>query len=206
LWKFHLGESNPAKPDHGTIVGRRTAMDSSTRIGVGATALFTIVGFLLGAPIGWVSSFIIAVCGVAATWGLWPLVEHRVGNPLTSRIPLHVAARLAYERAEKAGILDLITLSSDTPDSKLNRFKMLLVTDDETEVFGIEPPSKRSRLISKSELQDEFGFGVYPVDGDVSQLDDVTGKRTRYVDVTIRRKDWKGVIDGCIAEARAHRS
>jgi hypothetical protein len=71
----------------------------------------------------------------------------------SARIPLHEAARRAYEAVEKAGVLDLTTPSQGSPDSKLNHFKLLFMVDDETEVFGVKPPSTKPRLIPKADLQ-----------------------------------------------------
>jgi hypothetical protein len=113
-------------------------MDIPTRIGLGSSALGTLAG--LGAPIfgWWVSGPIMAVCAVVAGWGFWPLIRNA---PLgfSRRIPLHIAARRAYEAAEKAGILHLTTSETASPEDKLFHFKLLFMVDDETELFGIKP-------------------------------------------------------------------
>ena len=85
---------------------------------------------------------------------------------------------------------------------QLNHFKLLFMVDDETELFGIKPPSTQSLPISKTELR---GMDVYPADGDNSQLIHVLGSVSiAYTNVTVRRKDLRRVIDGYLAEARRH--
>ena len=74
------------------------------------------------------------------------------------------------------------------------------MADDKTGVFGVSPPSTKSRLIPKSELQS--GGDLYPVDGEVSQLNDLIGNTVRYVDVTVRRKDLQRVIKSYLDEVK----
>ena len=120
------------------------------------------------------------------------------------RIPLHIAARRAYEAAEKAGILHLTTSETASPEDKLFHFKLLFMVDDETELFGIKPPSTKSLRIPTSELQ---GRDFYPAGGDSSQLNHLIPKdRVAYTDVTEHRRDLRRVISSYIAEARRIKS
>jgi hypothetical protein len=119
---------------------------------------------------------------------------------LEARIPLHEAAQLAYEAAEEADILKLTTSSNSSPDTKLRHFKFLFMVDDETQLFGVKPPSTKSRPISKADL-----MNLCPADGDVSHLNsEVPQGVPVYVDVTVQRKDLQRVIDGYIAEAKRY--
>jgi hypothetical protein len=111
---------------------------------------------------------------------------------------------LAYEAAEKAGILHLTTGENVSADAKLNHFKLLFIVDDETRVFGIKPPSTRIRLLPKEELRKD----MYPAEGDVSKLvyqwprgGDLAD--VAYTDVAIRRKDLRRVICQVVWEGRS---
>jgi hypothetical protein len=144
-----------------------------------------------------------AACALVAAWGFWPLVQDVPWIEAywpSIRIPLHVAARKAYEAAEKADILDLTTSTNSSPDDKLNHFKLLFMVDDETEIFGVKPPSTKLRLISKSDLQ---GHDLYPAHGEISQINHLLpGDSIAYLNVTVRRKDLRRVIEGYISEAK----
>jgi hypothetical protein len=115
-------------------------------------------------------------------------------------ISLFEAATLAYEAAEEAGVLDLTTPTNASPENKLYHFKLLFMVDDQTDLFGVKPPSTKSRLIPKADLQ---GHDLYPVEGESSQINLlIPGDRVAYTNVVLRRKDLQRVIDGYIAEAR----
>jgi hypothetical protein len=119
---------------------------------------------------------------------------------LRSRIPLQEAARLAYEAAENSGILELTTSASSSPETKLRHFKFLFMVDDETQLYGVKPPSTKSRPISKADL-----VHLCPADGDVSELNsDVSHGSAIYVNVTLRRNDLRRVINSYIAEAKRY--
>jgi hypothetical protein len=171
-------------------------MDIPTRIGLGGTALFTLAG-LVGPIVGWwLSGSIMAGCALVAVWGFWPLAQkssHIQAWPI-GHVPLHVAARMVYEAAEKANH-PVIKNSSISPESKLNYFKVSFMVDDETEIFGVKPPSTKSRPIRKADRR-----GLWPVLGEVSQLEDLG--HPEYVDVTVRRKDLRRIINDVIAQAK----
>ena len=161
--------------------------------------MFTLAG--LSSPIvtWWVSGPIMAACAAVAGWGFWPLVREHVTLPGTlTMMPLHEAARRVYEAVEKAGVLDLTTSPSSAPETKLTHFKLLFVVEDDVELFGIKPPSTKSRLIPKNELHGE----LYPADGDVSQLGHVAsgGPDATYVNVTVRRSDVRRMIKKYLSE------
>jgi hypothetical protein len=80
-------------------------MDSSTRIGLGGTALFTLAG--VGAPLltWWVSGPIMLLCALVAVWGLWPamadakkrlLYSAGIGDPPPSK---HEARSIPWNKA-----------------------------------------------------------------------------------------------------------
>jgi hypothetical protein len=141
----------------------------------------------------------IVSAGCLLVWaGLWGhVLFQRMGLPALSRhIPLHVAARRAYEAVEKDGIVDL----TGSPESKLNQFKFLFMEDPETDVFGVKPPSTKPRLIPKADLRSRHD--LYPADGDISQLDDIVSHNAVYVDVSVRRKDLPRVINDYIAKVK----
>jgi hypothetical protein len=178
-------------------------MDAPTRIGLGGTALFTLAGLAQPIVTWWVSGPIMAVCAGVAGWGFWPLIRDRIDqNQFLRPIPLHIAARFAYEAAEKADVLHLTTSDKSSADAKLDHFKILFIVDAETQVFGAKPPSTKIRLLPKEELIKE----MHPADGDVStlvytwprgpDLDD-----TAYINVSIRRRDMRRVIKNYIVEA-----
>jgi|GraSoiStandDraft_40_1057318.scaffolds.fasta_scaffold204824_1 hypothetical protein len=117
------------------------------------------------------------------------------------RVPLHVAARHAYETLEKLDMLKLVVLETASPEAKLNTFKYLFMVDSETELFGIKPPSTKPRPIPKTELLHD----LHPVDGENSQLNHVIpADSPAYIDVTVRRKDLVRVIDSFLAEIQSH--
>jgi hypothetical protein len=62
------------------------ALDTSTRIGLGATALGILAGAGLLLPFGWwVSGPIVAACAIVAIWGFWPLLCSLWRNDNTAR-------------------------------------------------------------------------------------------------------------------------
>jgi hypothetical protein len=174
-------------------------MDTQTRIGLGMTALFTLAGVGIAPPIvtSWISELIMALCAVGACWGFWPLLSDRLPPVFSRRIPLHIAARRAYEAVERAGELDLTIPSGSSPETKLNHFKMVLMVDDEAELFGVKPPSTQSRPIPDKELSGE----LYPVEGEVSNLYQLlTPNEIAYSNVTIRRSDLRRLIKKYLKE------
>jgi hypothetical protein len=57
------------------MAARDFPMEVQTRIGVGASAVFALVSYFTP-TLGWViSTPILAVCGIIALWGLWPLAR-----------------------------------------------------------------------------------------------------------------------------------
>jgi hypothetical protein len=150
---------------------------------------------------------IISAACILVSLGLWiDLLFKRFGVQiawpfLSARIPFHVAARHVYEAAEKAGILSLTSGSNESPDKRLNHFKLMFMIDDKIELFGVKPPSTKPTLIPKADLQ---GQDLYPVDGENSQIGHVLplDADVAYVDVTVARKDVRRVIKELLAEAR----
>lgn len=144
-----------------------------------------------------VGSLILAVLYAFAVWGI-PAVRRHLTSAC-GQVPLHEAARLAYEAAEKAGVLHLTTSSTASPETKLAHFKLLFMVDDETELFGIKPPSTISRPIPKTDFHH-----LHPADGAVSEIHHLfpNDGGAAYINVTVRRKDLRRVINGYIAEAR----
>jgi len=166
-------------------------MDIPTRVGLGGTALFTIAG--LSQPLfgWWVSGPVMALCGLVAGWGFWPLLVSRL--PSWGKVPFHEAALRVYEAAEKAGVLGLMLSESTKPENKLMHFKMLLLVDDRVRLFGAKPPSTKARPISK---EDRHGHEVYPAEGPVSRLDHLFPAEhpPAFDNVTVPRSDLRRII------------
>jgi hypothetical protein len=148
----------------------------------------------------WQAKTVLAVSALclALSVALWAhLLTKRLGIQIDwphwwGHMPLHEAARRVYEAAEKADVLDLTTSPSSSPDTKLTHFKLLFIVDDDVEVFGVKPPSTKSRAIPKDELHGQ----LYPADGDLSQLGHVASAESdaTYVNVTVRRSDVRRMI------------
>src|SRR5208283_676895 len=162
-------------------------MDNPTRIGLGGTALFTLAG--VGAPIltWWVSGPIMAICAAVAAWGFWPIVAQLITSTVRwpfGRIPLHDAARLAYEAAEKANVIELVGFTAD-PATALNHFKYVFMVDDEADLRGVKPPSTQQRQIPRDELHGQ----LMPMTDTSDLAFSASSKKAAYASVTVRRSD-----------------
>jgi hypothetical protein len=165
-------------------------VDIQARIGLGGTALFTLVAIALTVDASWISVLSMAGCALVAGWGLWPLLSNLSLRVFPRRIPLHIAARHVYEAVERAGDLDLTIPSSSSPETKLTHFKIQLMVDDEAELFGVKPPSTQSRPIPKKELSG----GLSPAVGEVSNLYRPSApNEIAYSNVTISRSDLRRI-------------
>jgi hypothetical protein len=166
-------------------------VDNPTRIGLGGTALFTLAG--VGAPIvtWWVSAPVMAACAVAAAWGFWPLIGEirRAGFPfLRNRVPLWEAARIAYEAAERAGVVDMTTHPGSAAEVRLKFYVYVFLADDKTVLYGAKPPSTSPRPIAREEYKQ-----IHPVIG-VDRLDYISPQKIGFENVTIKRKDLNRII------------
>lgn len=126
-----------------------------------------------------------------ASLGIWLCYPRQSELPFWRlRIPLQEAAQRAYEEAKKAGVLDP-TIESQAPETILHHFKMMFLVDDKTQLFGTKPPSTIPEHIPKSQILND----LYPVEGSLSQLERTLPEGGPvYMDVTVRRKDFRRVI------------
>jgi hypothetical protein len=116
---------------------------------------------------------------------------------LRRRIPIEDAARIAYERAERANPLYLIDLPTMEPQAKLDHFKRAFMRDDEVTLYGIKPPSAALTPIPREELSE-----LYPVSG-LSQLNYITPfQQLAYTGVEISQKDLRRTIGQYIPRVR----
>lgn len=116
-------------------------------------------------------------------------------NPLRSgwwilrrHIPILEAARLAYEAAERAGVVDMTTHPTSPPEVRLKFYIYVFFADDETTLYGAKPPSTKSLPIPRDEQKQ-----LHPVDGE-NKLDYISPHRVGYVNVTIRRRDLNRIV------------
>jgi hypothetical protein len=172
-------------------------MDVPTRIGLGGTALFTLVGIAQPILTWYVAGPIMTICALVAAWGFWPILLDPPWPAFARKVPLHAAAIQTYEAAERAGALDLTTSPNSSPETKLDHFKMLLMVDDDAKLYGIKPPSTKSRLIPKQELTGE----LYPFPGERSDLNKLLApKEVAYSNVTISRRNLRHIIKKYLTE------
>jgi hypothetical protein len=116
--------------------------------------------------------------------------------PFGRRLLIEDAARFAYEAAERAGVLDLVTSGESPPGVRLNHFKYVFMVDDEVVLYGVKPPSTQSFPIPREQYSQ-----LCPVEGE-SRLDKLAPRKIVYVDVTIGRQDLRRIIQEYPAKAR----
>lgn len=118
-------------------------------------------------------------------------------KPLPDRILIEEAARIAYEAAEREGVLDLITSPQSPPEVRLNHFKYVFLSDDEVILHGVRPPSTQALPIVRS----EDDVDLAPVAGE-SSLAQLTPYKILYVNVTISKNDLDRIIRAYPEEAK----
>jgi hypothetical protein len=153
-----------------------------------------------------VAVLIISAIFVLISIGLWihlllkrfiPEISWRFSS---ARVPLHRAATMAYEAAEKAGVLHLHVGSNELPEKRLWHFKLLLLVHDKTQLFGIKPPSTKSNPIPKSEL---IGHDNYPMEGGQIGPAIPLNADPTYIDVMVGSKGLRLVIKEIRAEGKS---
>jgi hypothetical protein len=153
---------------------------------------------MMGAPIAFPR--LNQLAGILLFWGglvgiaffvVWRWGWHYVSPLLSinSRLPLQDAARVVYEAMERAGVVDLTTSASSPPEVRLNHYKYVLLSDDQTILYGKRPPSENALPIRKIDLKE-----YYPIVGE-NQINYIRPfDRVAYTDVTVRRRDVRRVI------------
>jgi hypothetical protein len=114
------------------------------------------------------------------------------GQNQTTLIPLHDAAIRFYEAAEESGFLELEVSLKEPPEKRLDHIKHLLMVDDRMNLFGIRPPSRKLRLINKSELTDD----LFPGEG--STIKHFISDEIIWIAVSIPDSDLAQVIDNYV--------
>jgi len=98
-------------------------------------------------------------------------------------IPLKEAAQIAYETAERAGLIGVAYGLDQTPAERLlHSMDTLLVQN--IRFYGQKPPSTRKVRIPKSELEN-----LHPRAGS-NELTDIIGRKVEYEDVSLSRLDF----------------
>jgi hypothetical protein len=101
-------------------------------------------------------------------------------------VPIDRAARLAFEAAERAGVVDLTSHPDTAPEERLRHYIYTFMVDDETLLLGAKPPSMQLMPIPRDER-------FYPVVGK-NQFDALTPQRIAYTNVKIRHRDLRRII------------
>jgi len=173
-------------------------MENQTRIGIGATAFFALFAWA-ATVIGWWAVPFMVVCAAVGVWGFWSWIALAKPQRLwRQRIPIHEAALIAYEAAERAGVVDMTTHPATAPEARLKFYIYVFYSDDEAILYGAKPPSTRSLPIPRQEYMES---SLYPVDGE-SRLDYLSPRRVGYVNVTIRRRDLNRIIQEWPAKSK----
>jgi hypothetical protein len=176
-------------------------MDTQTRIGIGAAALFGMTAFV-EPLLGWyVAGPAMGLCAIVAAWGFWPAAK-AIDFPFPShRIPFHTAAIKVYEAAEKGGVLGQYVGSNDTPEKAICSLKTLLMVHDGVDLFGKKPPSTKVNVIPKAALQ---GEDLTPVEATKDELFPILplGADPTYVNVVVGARGLRRLIKEIRAEGR----
>jgi hypothetical protein len=167
-------------------------MDNPTRIGVGATALFTLAG--IAAPIvSWsVSGPIMLGCAAVAAWGFWPIIGGLASSPtmphsLERKISLRDAALRLYEEFENSDIGKLMQgPTGTTPDGILDNAGTHIVQHLPVEVRRL--PSTKWEPLPRSEV------GGLMVCGGATGLRYVEHHDVVYTEPRLTRKDLARLI------------
>jgi xanthosine utilization system XapX-like protein len=133
-------------------------LDRQTRIGIGATAALGIIGIVFP-MIAWQIAYpLIAMCGIVAIWGLWPLVPwtFQVGLPL-GYTPLDRAAAKLYGQMQGTAAAEFAQRSSNSPSEILNWFAYWMVLKG-IRAFGKMPPSPLIQEIPRAEIESRLHF------------------------------------------------
>ena len=136
----------------------------------------------------WWAYILLVLCGafLLTAWAKPLLVKIGALWPW-ARVPIQDAAQDLYEACERAGALEYFVAQGSDPLYKLETFKYVMMVDDETVLFGIEPPSRAPRPIPSKEARGP----LRPIEG-TSQFNHGTPyDKVAYTDVTISRKDLR---------------
>jgi hypothetical protein len=86
-------------------------LDRQTRIGIGATAALAIIGIVIPMITWKIAGPLMAIFGMVAIWGLWPLIPwtFQVGLPL-GYAPLDRAAAKLYGQMQGTAAADSLSV------------------------------------------------------------------------------------------------
>jgi hypothetical protein len=163
-------------------------MEKQTRIGIGATALFTLA--IIGIPFfgWWISGPIMAACAIAAIWGFWPLLPSIAiagwsGWFFLGNLSLPRVAAKYYGWTRKSDMAEFAERSSRSPDEILNWYGYWMARHG-VRIFGKRPPSPTLELVPKDDIGRRFYFN----DGAVSLYESYP-TRPAFVDLTVKGID-----------------
>ncbi len=167
-------------------------------IGIGAMGEFAPTVFPNAPQLVWVAGFYVAAAMTigALFWGVWSFLQRRsmsrmfglVGFatwPFPRLIPLHEAARLAYEENRHTIGVKLEERLDKGPKRMIGSFAEMLVRDESVAIFGVYPPSKKIEQIPDEDAQ------VFQISDDAKQMSDAVDDERMYCDLAIKRKDFK---------------
>jgi hypothetical protein len=160
-------------------------MDDQTRIGVGATAAFTIVGILAPMITWWVAGPLMGICGAIVLWGFWPAVRliPSVGIPL-GYVPLPKAAARLYGSMRGTEAAEFAERSGKSPDEVLDWYAYWMMLHG-IRMFGKKPPSPVLEEIPNIEIASGH---LHFADG-ATRLIELYDSRTQFTDLKVSRAD-----------------
>jgi len=129
-------------------------MDTQTRIGIGAAALFGMTAFV-EPLLGWyVAGPVMALCVGVATWGFWPLIgaiSMRLPLP-NQKIPLAEAARIAYENTADSPDGEMARHQRDGSPEQIIKYYCHVLFVRAPAVYGYHSPSRKPEKITTTIL------------------------------------------------------
>jgi hypothetical protein len=135
-------------------------MDIQTRLGWGATALFTLVSVTQPLVSWYISYTIMILCAAIAAWGFWPLIKiiNVMGWPfLIGFITSELATAKLYGKMRGTVIAKVAEREAKTPDDIQNWYAQWMVNRG-INIYGKKPPSNVLELIPKHIIKEELYF------------------------------------------------
>lgn len=166
-------------------------------LGLAGGCFFALVSL---AMIAWTPQWWCAVVasGALFLWSGGDLAYRAIGTrtttgrwrwPFPRCLPLKDAAQLAYEAAERNGVVDLGSSPKSPPDVRLDHFAYVLIGDTEAVIYAAKPPSTRPRPRSHDEVK-----GLRPLREKNQLIHRGTILSVAYTDVSVRRSDLRRII------------
>ena len=104
-------------------------------------------------------------------------------------IPLHEAARIAYEENRHTIGVNLEERLDNGHKRMIGSFAEMLVRDESVAIFGVYPPSKKFEQIPDEDAR------AFQISDDAKQMSDAVDGERMYCDLAIKRKDFKRRLD-----------